>query len=101
MTRQFYEIDIAQLPGRVMCSDFEFLVRLVTGGPRYFTAGPVFAFAPEIETGRLRVLDTHVPFNHQVALHTNTDAFPIPPSAECWASSVKSFEAVLVRPAGS
>jgi DNA-binding transcriptional LysR family regulator len=78
MTRQFYAVDVAQLPGRVMCSDFESLVQLVMASPRYFTAGPVFAFAPEIEAGRLRVLDTRVPFNHQVALHTNTDAYPIP-----------------------
>ncbi len=78
LTKQFYEIDIYQLPGRVMCSDLESLVRLVTMSPHYFTAGPNFSFAPEIEAGRLRVLDTHVPFNHQVALHTNADAFPIP-----------------------
>ena len=78
LTRQFYSVDVAQLPGRVMCSDFESLVQLVMASPRYFTAGPVFAFAPEIEAGRLRVLDTRVPFNHQVAVHTNTDAYPIP-----------------------
>jgi len=78
LTRQFYSVDVAQLPGRVMCSDFESLVQLVMASPRYFTAGPVFAFAPEIEAGRLRVLDTRVPFSHQVALHTNTDAYPIP-----------------------
>ena len=101
MTRQFYDVDIAQLPGRVMCSDFESLVRLVMAGPRYFTAGPVFAFAPEIKTGRLRLFDIHVPFNHQVALHTNTDAFPIPAIGRVLCIIREVFEAVLVRPAGS
>jgi DNA-binding transcriptional LysR family regulator len=97
MTRQFYGVDIAQLPGRVMCSDFESLVRLVMTGPRYFTAGPVFAFAPEIETGRLRVLDTHVPFNHQVALHANTDAYPIPAVGKVRGIIREVFETVLAR----
>jgi DNA-binding transcriptional LysR family regulator len=78
MTRQLYDVDIYQLPGYVMCSDIESVVRLVTSGPRYFTAGPAFAFAPEIETGRLRVFEPHVPLRHMVALHTNTAAFPIP-----------------------
>ncbi len=102
MTQQFYEVDIHQLPGRVMCSDFESLLRLVTSSPRYFTAGPVFAFAPEIETGRLRVHDTRVPFNHQVALHTNADAFPIPAVAKVLDIIRDVFGAVLVQaPAGA
>jgi DNA-binding transcriptional LysR family regulator len=101
MTRQFYDVDIAQLPGRVMCSDFESLARLVMTGPRYFTAGPIFAFSPEIKTGRLRVFDIHVPFNHQVALHTNTDAFPIPAVGRVLDIIREVFEAVLVRPARS
>jgi DNA-binding transcriptional LysR family regulator len=102
MTKQFYEVDIHQLPGRVMCSDFESLVRLVAISPRYFTAGPVFAFAPEIEAGRLRVFDTHVPFNHLVALHTNADAFSIPAVARVLDIIREAFGTVLVRdPAGS
>jgi DNA-binding transcriptional LysR family regulator len=101
MTRQFYAIDVAQLPGRVMCSDFESLVQLVMTSPRYFTAGPVFAFAPEIETGRLRVLDTRVPFNHQVALHTNTDAYPVPAVGRVLGIIREVFETVLVHPARS
>jgi hypothetical protein len=84
-----------------MCSDFESLVRLVMTSPRYFTAGPVFAFASEIETGRLRMLDTHVPFNHQVALHTNTDAHPIPAVGRVLDIIREVFEAILLRPAGS
>jgi DNA-binding transcriptional LysR family regulator len=86
-----------QLPGRVMCSAFESLVRLVMTGSRYFTAGPIFAFAPEIQAGRLRVLDTRVPFNHQVALHTNTDALPIPAVEQVMRIIREVFEAALAR----
>ena len=97
MTKQFYEIDIHQLPGRVMCSDFEALARLVAIRPHYFTAGPAFAFAPEIAAQQLRVLDTHVPFGHLVALHTNADAFPIPAFARVLNIIRDVFGTVLVR----
>lgn len=100
LTRRFYDVDIEQLPGRVICSDFGSLARLVASGPRYFTAGPVFAFTPEIETGRLRVFDTRVPFKHQVALHTNTDALSIPAVGRVLDIVRKAFEPVLVHPAG-
>ena len=101
MTKQHYEVDVGRLPGRVVCSDFESLVRLVMASPRYFTAGPVFAFAPEIAAGRLRVLDTPVPFNHLVALHTNTDALPIPAVAGVLDIIREVFGTVLVHSAGS
>ena len=55
-----------------------------------------------VEAGRLRVLDTHVPFNHQVALHTNTDALPIPAVGRVLDVIREVFGTVLVRdPAGS
>jgi DNA-binding transcriptional LysR family regulator len=101
LTKQFFDVDVGQLPGRIVCSDFESLFRLVVSSPRYFTAGPVFAFAPEIEAGRLRVLDTPVPFSHQVALHTNTDAFPVPAVARVLDIIREVFGTVLVRPAGN
>ena len=97
MAKKFYGIDVHQLPGRVMCSDFEALARLVAFRPHYFTAGPAFAFAPEIEAGRLRVFDTHVPFSHLVSLHTNSDAFPIPAVAMVLDIIREVFGTVLVR----
>jgi DNA-binding transcriptional LysR family regulator len=99
MTKQVYGVVMGQLPGRVVCSDFESLVRLVMSSPRYITAGPAFAFAPEIESGRLRMFDGPVPFNHQVALHTNTDAFPIPAVAKVLDIIREAFGAALLRPA--
>lgn len=73
-----YGIDIHRVPGSVMCSDFEVLLRLVTNRPWYFTAGPTFAFAPELASGRLKRLANAVPFRHRVAIHTNREALPLP-----------------------
>jgi DNA-binding transcriptional LysR family regulator len=101
MVRQFYGVEVGQLAGRVVCSDFASLVRLVIASPRYFTAGPVFAFAPEIESGRLRALDTPVPFKHLVATHTNNDAFPVPAVARVLEIVRQVFGDVLLRTAGS
>lgn len=73
-----YGIDIHRLPGSVICSDFELLIRLVTARPWYFTAGPVFAFTPELDAGKLRRLVNPVPFGHRVAIHTNREALSLP-----------------------
>lgn len=75
---QNYGIDVGHLPGSVICSDFELLIRLVAARPWYFTAGPVFAFTPELEAGKLRRLASPVPFGHRVAIHTNREALSLP-----------------------
>ena len=76
--RDDYGIDLNAQAGRVVCSDFEMLVRVVANSSRFFTAGPRFAFAKEIEAGQLRVVDLDVPFKHIIRLHTNRDAYPLP-----------------------
>ena len=73
-----FRIDINRLPGSVICSDFELLIRLVTSRPWYFTAGPAFAFAPELASGKLRQLASPVPFGHRAAIHTNREALSLP-----------------------
>jgi DNA-binding transcriptional LysR family regulator len=73
-----YGIDVTRLTGSVICSDFDLLLRLVMNRPWYFTAGPNFAFLPELASGRLRRLATPVPFKHRVAVHTNREALPLP-----------------------
>jgi DNA-binding transcriptional LysR family regulator len=73
-----FGIDVNSLRGSVICSDFELLIRLVTSRPWYFTAGPAFAFAPELASGKLRRLATPVPFGHRVAIHTNREALSLP-----------------------
>jgi DNA-binding transcriptional LysR family regulator len=76
--RDDYGIDLNAQVGRVLCSDFEMLVRVVANSSRLFTAGPRFAFAAEIAAGHLRVVDVDVPFKHIIHLHTNRDAYPLP-----------------------
>ncbi len=78
VVRETLKIDVNHLSGSVICSDFELLIRLVTSRPWYFTAGPEFAFGPELASGKLRRLPTPVPFSHRVAIHTNRDALPLP-----------------------
>lgn len=92
-----YGIDIEQAAGRVVCSDFDLLVRLVTNSTQFFTAGPMFSFAPEIATGKLRVLDTALPFKHRVAMHTNGDAYPLPAVTKVQEIIRVVFDTVVAR----
>jgi DNA-binding transcriptional LysR family regulator len=72
------KVDVNHLRGSVICSDFELLIRLVASRPWYFTAGPEFAFEPELTSGKLRKLSNPVPFGHRIAIHTNREALPLP-----------------------
>jgi DNA-binding transcriptional LysR family regulator len=92
-----FGIDVGRLPGSVICSDFELLIQLVTARPWYFTAGPEFAFRPELESGRLRRLVAPVPFGHRVAVHTNRDALPLPAVARVQ-QIVREVVATLAQP---
>jgi DNA-binding transcriptional LysR family regulator len=76
--RSDYGIDLDAQVGRVVCSDFEMLVRVVMNSSRLFTAGPRFAFANELDAGRLCIVGTDVPFKHVIDLHRNRDAYPLP-----------------------
>ena len=78
MLRNDYGIDLNAQVGRVLCSDFEMLVRVVANSSRLFTAGPRFALSEEIAAGHLRVVNIDVPFKHIIQLHTNRDAYPLP-----------------------
>lgn len=76
--RDHYGIDLNAQVGRVQCSDSEMLARVVANSSRLFTAGPRFALADEIASGRLYVVDVNVPFKHNIHLNTNRDAYPLP-----------------------
>jgi DNA-binding transcriptional LysR family regulator len=76
--RRDFGIDLHAQVGRIICSDFEMLIRVVSNSSRLFTAGPRFALAPEIAAGRLKVLETPVPFKHIIVMHANRDAYPLP-----------------------
>lgn len=95
MALEILGIDVNHLRGSVMCSDFELLIRLVTTRPWYFTAGPEFAFAPELSSGKLRKLTTPVPFGHKIAIHTNRDALPLPAVAQVQQIVREVFAALL------
>lgn len=73
-----FGIDLDALADRVICSDYDTLVRVVAASPTLFTVGPRFSFAPELDAGSLTVIGTALPFKHTVYLHTNRDAYPLP-----------------------
>jgi len=76
--RRDHGIDLGALPGRVVCSDLEMVVRVVAASPMLFAVGPRSAYAPEIACGALAIIGTTFPFKHTVCLHTNSDAHPLP-----------------------
>jgi len=76
--RRDYGVDLQSLPGRVVCSDLEMVVRVVTASPQEFTVGPLFACAPELASGALAIVDVNLPFAHEVCMHANADAYPLP-----------------------
>jgi DNA-binding transcriptional LysR family regulator len=76
--RLHFGVDVDTQHGRFVCSDFGTLAHVTAESPHFFTAGPRFAFAGEIASGRLRVLETEVPQKHLVLLQTNRHAYPLP-----------------------
>ncbi len=75
---QRYGVDLSQPAGRVVCSDFETLVRVVAGSPALLTVGPRFAFHPELESGTLATVNIALPLRNSVSLFVNQDAYPLP-----------------------
>jgi DNA-binding transcriptional LysR family regulator len=76
--RTHFGVDFETQHGRLVCSDIDALAQVATGSSHFFTAGPRFAFAKEISSGRLRVLKTTVPTKHLILLQTNRNAYPLP-----------------------
>lgn len=85
-------IDFASLPGRFVCSDISMLVRAITRGPRFFSAGPYALFAPEIEAGKLRIVKFESPFRHRIYMHASRDAYPLPAVLRMQALIRQTFE---------
>lgn len=85
MLEQYYRdllhgqgIEFEHLEGRLVCSDYDLLIRAVARRPKLFTAGPRIVFEQAIATGRLRVVDFESPFRHRIHLHVVRDTFPLP-----------------------
>jgi DNA-binding transcriptional LysR family regulator len=92
-----FGIDVENLPGRILCSDPSMLALIVQGSRHFFTAGPSFFFAPEIEAGTLSVVRTPVPMVHRLYLHWNRDAFPLPAVARVTEAMREVFAAAQSR----
>ena len=76
--RTHFGVDFEAQHGRLVCSDIDALAQVAAASPHFFTAGPRFAFAAEIASGKLRVLKTAVPTRHLVLLQTHRNAYPLP-----------------------
>jgi LysR family transcriptional regulator of gallate degradation len=95
--RRDYGIDFDAQAGRIVCSDFEMLVRIVVTGPRLFTAGPAFAFERELSAGQLKVVSMPVPFKHLIHMHTNRNAHPLPAVAQVQAIIQQQFAEIRAK----
>jgi DNA-binding transcriptional LysR family regulator len=82
MLRTDYGIDLEAQVGRIVCSDFDLLIRTVSRSNRLFTVGPRFAFVSDIASGQLKVVRLQVPFRHSIGLHVNRLAYPLPAVAK-------------------
>jgi len=78
LVREAYGVELMELPGRVLCSGYETILRLLSEPSSHFAAGPCFVFEREVAAGRLRVLPRDLPFRHIVALQANRAAYPFP-----------------------
>jgi DNA-binding transcriptional LysR family regulator len=76
--RDAFGIDLDALADRVICSEYDMLVRAVAASPLLLAVGPRFTFAPELDAGTLTVIGTAMPFRNNLYLHTNRDAYPLP-----------------------
>ncbi len=76
--RTTHGIDLEAQSGRVICSDYDMLVRVVLASPTLISVGARLAFVPELEAGTLAIIGTKIPFKHTVFMHSNADAYPLP-----------------------
>ena len=87
-------IEFERLEGRLVCSDYDLLIRAVARRPKLFTAGPRVVFEQEISAGRLRVVDFESPFRHRIHLHVMRDAFPLPAVVKAQEYLRRAFKSV-------
>jgi DNA-binding transcriptional LysR family regulator len=76
--RMTHGLDLETLPGRVICSDYDMLVRVVLGSPTLVSVGARLAFEPELKAGSLALIGTEIPFKNAIFMHSNSDAYPLP-----------------------
>jgi DNA-binding transcriptional LysR family regulator len=76
--RMTHGIDLETHAGRVICSDYEMVVRVVLASPTLVSVGARLAFEPELAAGTLAIIDTPIPFRNTVFMHSNSEAYPLP-----------------------
>jgi DNA-binding transcriptional LysR family regulator len=76
--RTTHGIDLEAQRGRVICSDYDMLVRVVVTSGTLIAVGARLAFEPELTAGTLAVIGTEIPFKNIIFMHSNRDAYPLP-----------------------
>ena len=76
--RVTHGIDLETLEGRVICSDYDMVVRAVLASRTLVSVGSHLAFEPELAAGTLAIIDTAIPLKSTVFMHSNSEAYPLP-----------------------
>jgi DNA-binding transcriptional LysR family regulator len=76
--RTAHDMDLEAQPGRVICTDYDMLVRIVVTSERLIAVGARLAFEPELAAGTLAVIGMEIPFKNAIFMHSNRDAYPLP-----------------------
>lgn len=76
--RTTYGIDLEPQPGRIICSDYDMLVRVVATSATLVAVGARLAFESELAAGTLAVIGIEIPFKNTIFMHSNRDAYPLP-----------------------
>lgn len=92
-----YGLDVNDQSGMLVCSSLDLLLKILVKEPTFASAGPEFSFATELASGRLRRVETAVPFKHLIHLHTLREAYPLP--AVAWVRDVirQAFAGIRAR----
>jgi DNA-binding transcriptional LysR family regulator len=97
--RTNHGIDLEAQPGRVICSDYDMLVRVVVTSATVIAVGARLAFEPELAAGTLAVIGTEIPFKNIIFMHSNRDAYPLPAVAGAQEVIRQLFQDVRARQA--
>jgi DNA-binding transcriptional LysR family regulator len=76
--RMTHGFDLWTQPGRVICSDYAMVVRVVLASRTLVSVGSHLAFEPELAAGTLAIIDTAIPLKSTVFMHSNSEAYPLP-----------------------
>jgi hypothetical protein len=90
--RTIHGIDLDAQPDRIICADYDMLVRVVLASSGRVSFGARLAFEPELAAGTLAIIGTEIPLKNTVFMHTNSDAYPLPAVAGAQEAIRQLFE---------